>query len=440
MTTAKIDHIFPRDFQGEEFRSRRERIASNMLAGASALLQGAPRMQTAHPEFSQSKIFFYVCGVEIERCYLLIDGDTARTTLFVPGENIGGIRGGKLDEQGIEQIKSRLLIDEVLTTDEIHRRLETVPTLYVLHQPDEHSFSTRGGIIGSGKLRAQDPLELHRRRDEVLIDKLKESFPSTEIADLGPIIGRMRLVKSEAEVEVLRKTGAMAARMCMECMKSTRPGMPSHALEAISDYVFRLDGNCGKGYEFILEPSHEKSKILLDGDMVLVDCGPDYNHYTMDIARIWPVNGRFDDWQRHTYGVISDYHKVLLDLALPGRRVDEIYEQAAKGMLEKYKGDEAGTAILRNMIERGVNYYNHHVGLSVHDAVAPWREDPLQEGMVIAVDPMVWLENVPHRYVRVEDTIVVRSGGCEILTSQAPFEIEKIEELMIEPGCFPFGE
>ena len=150
-------------------------------------------------------------------------------------------------------------------------------------------------------------------------------------------------------------------------------------------------GNCGHAYELMLEPSHPDSETLLDGDLVLVDCAPDYHYYVMDISRTWPVNGRYDAWQRHTYGLIVEYHKTLLSLALPGRRLREIYDEAARRMLKMYEGDEKGTAIIRNMIERDVNYYNHHVGLSAHDAVSAWRDEPLEAGMVMAVDPMVWL-------------------------------------------------
>jgi Xaa-Pro aminopeptidase len=164
--------------------------------------------------------------------------------------------------------------------------------------------------------------------------------------------------------------------------------------------VFRYLGNCGVGYDFEATTSHPKLDTLLDGDLVLVDCGPDYNHYTMDIARMWPINGRFDEWQRHTCGLIAEYHKVLLALAGPGKLVKDIYEEAAKLMLAKYVGDDTGTSILQNMIARGVGYFNHHVGLSVHDAVGPWVGEPLKPGMVVVVDPMVWLQNVPHGYVR----------------------------------------
>jgi len=437
MKQASLDHIFSRVFTGDEFKRRRETMAKAIGPNASALLQGAPRRKTAHPEFSQNKIFFYVSGVEMERCYLLIDGANAASTLFVPDSDICNIPGGKLTPEGIAQIRSHLLIDEVLPFNALEQKLEAIHTLYVLHQPDEQAFTTKGGIVQSSRFRAADPWEQHRRRDEMLVLNLKKRFPRIELADLGPVTSKMRLIKSPAEIAVLRGAGELSAHVCIECMKATQPGIPLQTLEAISDYVYRLKGNCGHGYEIMLEPSHERADTLLDGDLVLLDCGPDYNYYTSDIARIWPINGHFDSWQRHTYGLITAYHKVLLSLAAPGCRHDEVYEEAAKRMLALYKDDPEGTAIVKNMIARNVRYYNHHVGLSVHDVVSATREDPLEEGMVLVVDPMVWLEDAPHGYVRVEDTIVITANGCERLTGSAPFEIEAIEALMKEPGRFP---
>jgi Xaa-Pro aminopeptidase len=437
ITRSAIDHALSTDFTADEFLRRRQTIASEIGPSASALLQGAPRAPTAHPRFQQSKIFYYVCGVSIERCYLLIEGESAKTTLFVPSSKIGGMPGGALDDDGMAEIRSRMKIDEVTTVENLARSLEAARTLYVLHKPDELVFSTRFGIVGSGNLRAEDPLERHRRRDEVLIDRLTERFPKVEIADLCPIIEKMRLIKSPAEIELLRTNGRMAAQVLIECMKSTKPGVPGSTLEAICDYVFRFMGNCDPAYEFMLEPSSGSTEKLVDGDMVLVDCAPDHGYYTMDIARIWPVNGRYDEWQRHTVGLITEYHKVLLALGKPGRRLKEIYDEAAKLMLAKYEGDDAGTAILNNMIAKGINYYNHHIGLSAHDAVCFDRDAPLQAGMAMVVDPMVWLDGAPHRYVRIEDAVVITDEGCERLTGAVPIELDEIEALMAQPGRFP---
>ena len=57
---------------------------------------------------------------------------------------------------------------------------------------------------------------------------------------------------------------------------------------------------------------------LQDGDLVLVDCAPDYCYYTSDIGRMWPVNGRYSPVQRELYGFMVEYHKVLLRLIRPG--------------------------------------------------------------------------------------------------------------------------
>jgi len=84
--------------------------------------------------------------------------------------------------------------------------------------------------------------------------------------------------------------------------------------------------------------------------------------------------------------------------------------------------------LVDQMIEKGVRYQNHAVGLSVHDAVAKWHEEPLREGFVCVVDPMVWCEP-QHEYIRVEDTIVVTADGCERLTGDAPIEIDEVESL-----------
>ncbi len=438
MDQTNLDHILSADFTRDEFTRRRQCVAEAVGPNACALLQGAPRPASPHPEFAQSKVFDYLCGIRVERSYLLIDGGDAGTTLYIPADGISNVPGGALDEAARADICSRMGIDAVEPVERLASELESVSTVYILQRPDEVAFATKNGLLATADLRAADPYDGALRRDQLLAKNLRTRFPRIEIADLDPIVSRMRLIKSPAEVEILRKTGRMSATVCLESMIATRPGMPVSAYNGIADYVFRITGSCGHAYDFILESSHPESDVMLDGDLVLLDCAPDYRGYTMDIARMWPVNGAFDAWQRHTYGVILDYHKALINMAKPGNAVQDVYEEAARVMLDKYRGDAAGTAIVNNMIERGVRYYNHHVGLSAHDAVeGTWRDQPLQPGMVIAVDPMVWLTGVPHTYVRVEDTVVITETGCEVLTGSAPLEIEDIEACMKEPGRFP---
>lgn len=90
-------------------------------------------------------------------------------------------------------------------------------------------------------------------------------------------------------------------------------------------------------------------------------------------------------------------------------------------MLWRHEGDAVAISMIRAMTERGVQCLNHTVCLSVHDTVSQWRGGPLRAGMVIVVEPMIWLENAPHPYVCVEDTVVGTDDGCERLTAAFPW-------------------
>ena len=115
--------------------------------------------------------------------------------------------------------------------------------------------------------------------------------------------------------------------------------------------------------------STENPEDLVDGEMLLIDCGPNYLHYTTDIARIWPVNGTYDEWQRSTYGFIVEYHKTMVGCLRPGVTPQQVYDDSAAQMLKRYKGDANATAMIHSMVERDVRYLNHSVGMSVHDNV-----------------------------------------------------------------------
>src|SRR5210317_846501 len=108
MTQSCIDHIVSKDFDTTEFMQRRQKVADAIGPKASALLQGAPRPPSPHPVFAQSKVFYYLCGIQIERCYLLINGADAKTTLFTPDDGISNIPGGTLDDTAKEQICARM--------------------------------------------------------------------------------------------------------------------------------------------------------------------------------------------------------------------------------------------------------------------------------------------------------------------------------------------
>ena len=114
---------------------------------------------------------------------------------------------------------------------------------------------------------------------------------------MSPLIHRQRLVKSSAEVEVIRKSSQLSALACKESMKATRAGIYEFQLRALADYFFQINGAQGSGYRPIIATGHNiwmmhywrNNTQLKSGDLVLFDYAPDYNNYTSDIGRMWPV-------------------------------------------------------------------------------------------------------------------------------------------------------
>ena len=111
----------------------------------------------------------------------------------------------------------------------------------------------------------------------------------------------MRLIKSDAEIAVMREAARITCILINECMKATEPGMSLQKLPAMGKYVYQLRGQCSEGYDYLVNPNTEDSDTLVDGDLVLMDCGPDYRHYTTDIAS-FTLAAITEMWRMHRIG------------------------------------------------------------------------------------------------------------------------------------------
>ena len=216
-----------------------------------------------------------------------------------------------------------------------------------------------------------------------------------------------------------------------------------YQLDSVMRYHFLAGGAADRAYYAIVAGGpnawygHYSSNDceLRDGDMVLVDCAPDFHYYASDIGRMWPVNGTYSQWQREVYGFVVEYHKVLLAAIRPGRMLEDIRLDAAETMAGVLDGwtfssaaHEAGAQAMLDF--RG--HLSHCVGMSVHDGGLHYTR-PLEVGIVFSVDPQL---RVPEEelYVRVEDTVVVTEDGIENFTQEAPLELDDVEAIVREEG------
>jgi Xaa-Pro aminopeptidase len=178
---------------------------------------------------------------------------------------------------------------------------------------------------------------------------------------------------------------------------------------------------------------------LRDGDLVLMDFAPDYRYYTSDIARMWPVNGRFSPTPRELLGFGLAYRNAILRQLRPGAMRDGILKAAALEMeplLTRTRFSKpAYEDAARKLLSTGGGALSHPVGMAVHDDGA-YLPGPLRPGHVFSVDPQLW---VPEEklYYRYEDVVVITETGYENFTDFLPTELEAIEKEVGRGGLLP---
>jgi len=426
--------LIARDFAPEELRARRKNVLERIGPDASALVQGAGPVRGFKP-FRQTNEFYWLTGVETAQAYLWLDGRRGATTLFLPprDERLERSDGPSLSAEDAGEARAATGVDEVRPLDLLERELRGTSSLFLPHSPAEGRAASRDVLVRAQKTAERDQWHSEQPREQALLDRLRWG---RKLRDLSPILDELRLIKSPRELELLRRAGALSAVAVREAMRSTRPGLREHHLEAVARYLFRLNGATGEGYcAIVASGSHiwhphyfRNDDELRDGDLVLMDYAPDFRYYTSDIGRMWPVNGRYDAVQRELYEFMVRYHRALLARIRPGRLAAEILAETAKEMAGVIAATRFSKAIYEQAARRALEYaghLSHPVGMAVHD-VGDYRGRPLEPGMVFAVDPQMWVPE-EKRYVRVEDTVAVTAEGVEVLTAAAPLDVDAVE-------------
>lgn len=180
-----------------------------------------------------------------------------------------------------------------------------------------------------------------------------------------------------------------------------------------------------------------------DGDLLLLDVAAEYANYNSDLTRTIPVNGKFTPRQRAVYDAVHRILRLCIDeLIVPGKHMREVYhkevaratedELIALGLLdpavvEKERAEEDLPEEKRAYRKYFMHGVSHSLGLDVHD-VTP-AENEFIEDMIVTVEPGIYLPEEGFG-IRLENDIVVKSGGNVDLMAHIPISSDEIEALM----------
>ena len=263
----------------------------------------------------------------------------------------------------------------------------------------------------------------------------------------------LRLIKSDAEARIMKKSAAVSSQAFLKVMKKTKVGLPEAHAHAQFEYECRSSGAQHVSFPPIVAGGNHantlhymnNSDILRDNDLVLVDGGCEYNGYPSDITRTWPVNGKFTPPQKQLYQIVLDVQKACLKECKPGVSLDHIYQVMLLSLGKQLQGigfigrNESSEKELKKIAgEYCPHPVGHYLGMDTHDTPLIHRGLPLQTGIAFTLEPGIYIplnaEHVPQKYrgigIRIEDDVLLTNSGPYVLTGDLPKEIDDIEMLL----------
>lgn len=449
--------LFTTDFAPGEFAERRDRVYDAIGPDAIAVIQGEPA-QRGYTRFRQSNEFYYLSGIEVPHAYLMLDGANRRAIVFLPHVEASRMssEGRVLSADVSDLVRELSGIDAVAPSEELSTALhgmmrrQSLPTIYTLFKPAEGTAESRDLGVRRINDRLADAWDGRPSREAHFISLLRERLPGADIADLNPILDRLRMIKSEREMEMIRQATRLSQAAIEEAMRSIEPGVVEHEIDAVAKFVYYRDGAQGDAYYSLIASGpnawyphyHQGARTMRSGELVLMDYAPDYGYYMSDLTRMIPVDGRFSDEQRALYGFYEAAYRAILEHIRPGATPNEIKAEAVVDMREALAEWTFVKPYHRAAAEAFVEGYaastrgeygslGHFVGMSTHDVGV--LDGPLREGMVFTIEPAL---RVPeeHLYIRNEDLIIIHADRAEIVSETLAMSIDDIEALMVEPG------
>jgi Xaa-Pro aminopeptidase len=421
------------------FAARREKL---MKAHPGAVFifpsnEAALRNPDVYYSFRQESNFYYLAGFAEPDSFLVLSPSKGkgghRMTLFVrhrdpikemwEGERYG--TEGALKVFGATDAYPNTEFDEKL--------------LEILKGSEKVFY--RMGLQEKTDRRVLSVLEKYRHS----LGRSGASLPA--IADPGEFIAEMRLFKSPEEIELLRKASQITALAHKSAMKEVRPGMQEFEIEALIAYEMKRNGCQRLGYDSIVAGGknatclhyQSNNEPLRDGDLLLIDAGGEFDYYTADVTRTFPVGEDFTKTQARAYDLVLTAQKEAIAMTRPGVKIPDIHRRACEVLTEGF----LSMGLLRGTLNEAITseaykkFYphgtSHWLGMDVHD-VGRYQKGGsarvLEAGMVFTIEPGFYVQAadapIAGEYqglgIRIEDDILVTENGFDVLTKDAPKE------------------
>jgi Xaa-Pro aminopeptidase len=486
-----------------ELAARRAKVFAEMKDNSMMILMSAaPKVYTNDVDFlyRQENNLYYLTNLKQQNATLVLikNGSTTQEVLFLPArdprnETWNGKMYSNADATNISGVKTVLDATEY----------ENFFNLLKLKQP----FNSKGFaftptaenlylLTPEYEYESEDTREYQREWDlarslaKISTDEktnlLKyEPTGNYKIISANPIFAKLRLVKSQYEIQLIQHAIDITTEAQMRAMATSKQVKMEYETQAEIEYVFRRRNADYWGYPSIVGcgPNattlhyEESQGEVKQGNLLLMDVGAEYDHLTADVTRTFPVNGKFTKEQAEVYQIVYDAQEAAAKIIKPGVKYSEPSKAAKEvieaglaklglitavgatipGVFEEYPDGKGGVKKVPVPQYRlwYMHGWGHWLGMNVHD-VGGGGNTILQPGMITTNEPGIyvredalsyldtnkpetkaWLEKIRPAYekyknigVRIEDDMLVTPTGAEWLTKNLPRKISDIEDFM----------
>jgi Xaa-Pro aminopeptidase len=416
-------------FSAAEYHQRRDALVTALRQAGGGIFLAPSGRSVRGSTFRQLDDFLYFTGLELPVSILAVDADAGETLVFAPRRDsrfenptrVNDFPGRPLgDDPSLSSVSG---ISRIVPFEDFETYLDRVMDEGRAVWIDFHNVASDPMSVEPSPIHTWDS-------DQTLAFFIRQRFPEATIHNAYRFVAQLRMVKSDSEVEVMRRAAEVSARALLEAAGHVGNDIDERGLEAAFESGCKRGGAQRLAFPSIIKSgpnslwpwrilaSHydRRNRTLRDGELVIFDVGCEFDHYASDMGRTFPVSGTFTDEQKELLLWVNRVADSIIAAVRPGVTLRQLTEVA----IRQIPNDQ------RKYMQTGL-YFGHHLGLSSGDPSI--SDAPLTPGMIFTVEP--WYYNHDSNVaVFVEDEVLVTEDGAEVLTTLLPRTPEELERLV----------
>ena len=459
-TTVRITPPAPKFTDAErqaELARRRAAVTAKMDANSVIILNSAePKLYTNDVDyvFRQENNLYYLTNLKQAGATLVITkrGDTVSEAIYLPKRDprTETWNGKMYSNEDAARISG---IQNVVDASQKQAFLDGL------------TMRMGGGAMGAMAMTVYLLLpdgdrDADGMREFRVENELSKKFAAAglRVVNAQPIFAELRLIKSAYEIRQLQHAVDISIEAHMRSQAMASRATMEYEVQAEVEYTFRRRNADFWGYPSIVGcgPNattlhyEESQGPITNGQLLLMDVGAEYDHYSADVTRTFPVNGKFTKEQADIYQIVYDAQEAAARAAKPGATMQQIGSAASEVIKD-------GLLRLGLITDKASNQYRiyymhglgHWIGMNVHDVgntqvLAPGMTFTNEPGIYVRADALDYLPDTPankafiakvrpafEKYknigVRIEDDLLVTPTGVEWMTKELPRKMNEIE-------------